>query len=180
MSIHRHELDFEIFPNSNLLTIVFVDASDYMEQPERPLLEVTPPGYSKYFLVNIVANRVNTLNSNIIGLTETLSNVNLAALPDGVWTFKYKICPYDKVFVRKCHLRTTALECSINNILNSFDDVDCSILDNNMRKEIIDILLLIEMGKAAAEKCDTKKAGDAYTKAHTKVKDIVAKLDGCC
>lgn len=180
MPIHRHELDFEIFPNSNPLTVIFVDTSDYMEQPERPLLEVILPGYTKYFLVNIVANKVNTLNSNTIGLTETLSNTNLAALPDGVWTFKYKICPYDKVYVRKCHLRTTALDCSIAKIYDKFEDVDCHTLDDKTRKELIDIHLLVEMGRAAAVKCDTKKAGEAYKKAHAKVTTLLCKLDDCC
>lgn len=181
MSIKRHYLDFEILPVNNSRTLVFLDASDYMEQPERPLLEITLPGYNKYFLANIVAQQVNTLNSNTIGLTETLSNTNLADLPDGVWTFKYKICPYDKVYKQKYHLRTVILETNLGKIYDHFELTDCiDQLDDKIKKEVVDIILLIETGRSSAERGQVKRATDAYTKANTKVTNLLQKLDCNC
>lgn len=181
MSIKRHYLDFEILPVNNPRTLVFLDSSTYMEQPERPLLEITLPGYNKYFLANIVAQQVNTLNSNTIGLTETLSNTDLADLPDGVWTFKYKICPYDKVYKQKYHLRTVTLETNLGKIYDHFELADCiDQLDDKIKKEVVDIILLIETGRIAAEKGQVKRANDAYTKANTKITNLLEKLDCNC
>ena len=181
MSIRRHYLDFEILPVPNAKTLVFLDSSDYMETPERPLLELTLPGYNRYFLANIVAQQINTLNSNTIGLTETLSNTNLAALPDGVWTLKYKICPYDKVYVQKYDLRTVVLESNLDKIYDHFDVADCvDELDSKLKNEIVDILLLIETGKAAAKKGEPERATKAYNKANKKVTKILERLDCNC
>jgi hypothetical protein len=54
LGLHTNILDFEVLETGNLKTIVFVDSSQYMEEPDRPLLEVILPGHTKFFLVNVI------------------------------------------------------------------------------------------------------------------------------
>lgn len=182
LGLKKNELDFEIFPNTNPKTMLFVDASEYLDaNPERPLLEITPPGYSKYFLVNIVARKVNILNASNIGLNVTLKTSKLTNLSDGVWTLKYKVCPYDKAYIQKYHLRTTILECNMRKIYDFLDDAACDIRnDNKIRQEVVDIMLLIATGKAQAEEGQPNKASASYQKANKKVNQLIDKLEGRC
>lgn len=182
IGIKRNYLDFEIFPNTNPKTMIFIDASEYMdEHPERPLLEVTPPGYSKYFLVNIAARNVNVLNASNIGINVTLHTSKLTNLIDGVWTFKYKVCPYDKAFIQKYFLRTTVLECNLKKIYDFLEDADCDFRnDHKLRQDIVDIMLLVASGRAFAEESKPKKASEAYQKASKKADKILDKLEGRC
>lgn len=177
----KHTLSFDIYDTTNSKTLVLIDTSDYYEQPERPLLEITMPGYSKYFLANIIASKVNTLNSNIIGLSAFVAGDDLCTLPDGVWTFKLKICPYDKIFKIKYHLRTVELENKLDRIYKALDFSDCDVSeDAKLKNSIIDIILSIESGKAHARCGDVKKAHDLYNIGSTLADKILNKISKQC
>lgn len=118
----QHTLDFEIIPTGNPKTLVFIDSSDYFREPERPLLEVTLPGYNKYFLLNVTARKVNTFNSNTIGLTELLNGDSLVNLPDGIYTYKYKICPYEETYKIKKFFRTTLIEKDLDDLYHQIEN----------------------------------------------------------
>jgi hypothetical protein len=66
LGISKSILDFEVLETGNELTLVIIDSSQYIEYPERPLLEITLPGFNKYVLVNFIASSVNTFNSNTL------------------------------------------------------------------------------------------------------------------
>lgn len=177
----RDELSFFILDTDNPKTFVFVDTSSYQKEPERPLMEITPPGYNKYFLVNIVARKVNTLNSNTIGISDILEGRCLVDLADGVWTFKYKICPYDEVFIVKYNLRTVKLERSLAELYKELDFSDCDVSeDESLKKDIIDAQLAIASGKANAERGDVKKATTLYKLANTIITNRLNKLSNSC
>lgn len=181
LGLKKHILSFEILDVGNPRTLVFLDTSYYFEEPDRPLLEVTLPGHNKYFLVNIVPRKVNTLNSNTIGLTETLNTHNLVDLPDGVWTLKFKICPYDKIYTQQYYLRTVALERSIQKIFDFVELSDCDIeKDKKYRNEIVNIFILLESAKGHAKEGNVKKASEQYQKLNTLVTDLLTKLSGNC
>src|SRR3954463_4543906 len=88
-------IDFEILDIDNLKNIVFVDLSKYYQAPEGPLLEILLPGSMQYLMAQIQPNKINILDSNTIGLSNIFETNCAVDLPDGVYTFKYKICPYD-------------------------------------------------------------------------------------
>lgn len=181
LAIQRHHLDFDIIPLNNPKTMVFVDASTYMETPSRPILQVTPPGYKKYFVANIVHNRVNTLNSNTLGFGDAYSQTSLVDLADGVWTLTYRICPYESVFVTKYHLRTVALDCLLSKVYKQLDAADCDTsTDPKIQNEIVDATLLIETGRALAQDGEASKATDYYTRAFKKVDRLYKKLTETC
>lgn len=179
--IRKHNLDFEILDTGNPKTLVFLDSSDYYTEPERPLIEVTLPGHSRYFLLNAAAKKVNTYNSNTIGLTEILNSFELVNLPDGVWKFKFKVCPYDKVYIQKHHLRTVELEERLGKVYEYLTLSDCDVeRDVKLNNTLIDVLLAIESGKANAKKGNTKKASDLYQFASTSVNSLLNNLSGTC
>lgn len=181
LGIKKHILDFEILNTGNSKTLVFLDSSEYNGNPEKPLLEVTLPGHNKYFLLNVVARKLNTFNSNTIGLTETLNSHDIVNLPDGVWRLKFKVCPYDKVYIQKYHLRTVTLEENIQKFFDWLDISDCDIAETEKYKnDIVDIFILKEAAKANAIKGRIKKASDQYQKANDLITNLLKKLSKSC
>lgn len=177
--LRKHILDFEIVPTGNPKTLVFVDASEYRDVPERPLLEVILPGYNKYFLVNIVANRVNTLNSNIIGLTSLLNGDELVNLPDGAYNLRYKICPYTTTYIDKVHFRTTLIEQQLGDLYEKIDTSECCNKNSELFAEIAEVYSLIEGAKIIACR-DDEKAHGFYQLASKLIDKISKKLDKSC
>ena len=154
-------MDFEIIPTGNPKTLVFIDSSNYYTEPERPLLEVTLPGYPEYFLTNVIARQVNTFNSNTIGLTELLNDNCLVDLPDGIYTFRYKICPYNVIYKDKRYFRTTLIEQKLSDLYERLDTSDCVDKDKINPSDLVEIHALIEGAKAVAAK-NEKKANSFY------------------
>lgn len=181
LGINKNDLSFLILDTDNPKTLVFIDTSYYYKNPDRPLLEITPPGFSKYFLVNIVARQVNTLNSTNIGMTDFLESLCLSDLADGIWTFKYKICPYDQVFTIQYHLRTVRLEQTLCQIFNSLDFSDCDIQEDEfIKKNVTDIMLAIASGKANARAGNIREAHALYNIANDLAVSILNKLSKIC
>jgi hypothetical protein len=182
------KLSFEILDAINPKVLLFLDTSEYKDiNPERPLLEVLPPGHAKFYTVNITAKKINVLNASLIGLTTTAAllnqgqNITFDDLPDGVWTLTYKVCPYQYSYIQRYHLRTSRLECKVRQIAQFLDFSDC-ITDatEKLKKDYVDITLLIEKGKAEAEEGCSEKASDAYQKANKRASRVLDCLNKKC
>lgn len=170
--IHQNYLNFFILDTDDTKTLIFVDTSDYMQNPENPLLEVAMPGMNKYTLVNIVARKINSLSSNSLNITpQVLNECDLLDLPDGVWTFKYKICPYEYINISKVYLRTVNLMKKLNSIVKDIDDTS----DEDSKSEILDIFILMQSARASAELGHIQKASDKYNIANEKVDSLLCK-----
>lgn len=163
LGINRNTLSFEILEGGNPQTVLFMDTSQYYKIPESPIVEITPPGYTNPFLTNIDFGKINVLNSSTIGISDILETGCLVDLPDGVWKFKYKICPYDQVYVIGYILRTTVLDITLQKVYDAIDFSDCDIAeDENLKKTIVDIMVAIASGKANARAGEAKKADTLY------------------
>jgi hypothetical protein len=178
--LKQHILNFEIIPTDNSKTLVFIDSSEYYTEPERPLLEITLPGFNKYFLTNVVARKVNTFNSNTIGLTAFGTGDGLADLPDGVYKFRFKVCPYDKVFIDKSFFRTTLIEKRLAEVYNQIEATDCSKKhDDQILSDLVEVHVLLEGAKAVVCKNEIK-ASDFYKLASQLLDRILKKLCKTC
>lgn len=176
----KHVLDFEILETGNTKTFLFIDSSSYMTEPENPLLEIVMPGFTKYFLANVEAKKVNTFNSGTIGLNFALSQQDLINLPDGVWYFRYKICPYDKVFKCKYHMRVSKLNEKISLLNSKIDLADCDVKDDiHLQKDLYYIYSLIEGAKSVVN-IDPKKAQSYYQTADKLVDKLLNKFCKNC
>lgn len=179
LGIKKNILSFELLEGTDPKTLLFLDTSHYMEEPTRPLLEITMPGHNKYTLVNIVHRKVNVLNSTLVGLSQLVSSSELQPLPDGLWVMKYKICPYELVYVQKMHMRTTQLQCSLSKAFDLLDVAGCS--DNEVaKKQLVDIMLLSKYAEAEALLNNAEKATDAYGKASRMLGDLLNRLNANC
>lgn len=173
VGVYQHNLDFEILETGNPKTLVFIDSSEYMEDPEKPLLEITPPGYSKYFLVPVEARQVNTFNSSTIGINEVFEEICLIDLPDGLWKLKYKICPYTHIYVCKYVMRVSLL---LRRLKELYKQLDLLKEDINIDTTITRINILIK-GAILGANDDPDKAVDYYKQAS---KLIEKELDKFC
>lgn len=157
------------------MTLVFVDSSQYIEPPDRPLLEVFLPGYDKYLLTNVAANQVNTFNSNTLGLAQAIFINHPTVLPDGIWKFRFKICPYNYIFIDKNYMRTTLLEQKLDQAYNQIDLLGC--MDKTTEfilMELTKVEILIKGAKAAVKKSE-KLAWSYYQLANRIVDEIINK-----
>lgn len=182
LGTHRNYLDFEILETGNPKTLVLVDSSQYMEPPDRPLLEVFLPGFNKYLLTNVVASQVNTFNSSTLNLNPTLNINFLQDLPDGVWSFRYKICPYDYNFTDKKHMRVTLLQGKLNRLYThvSIDGCSCPTqTDVFIQKELTRIHILIEGAKSVVN-IDSIKAFKYYNLANRLIDELLEKFCKNC
>lgn len=180
LGVHENNLDFEILETGNEKTLIFVDSSSYMEEPDRPLLEVTLPGYDKYLLVNYTAREVNVFNSGTLGLNQALSSVGLALLPDGVWNIKQKICPYKYVYKVKKHMRVTHLLNKLAQVYNKIDLSECQSKDDKeLQADLVHIHALIEGAKLIVN-LDSRKAYDNYQLANKLIDKILDKFCKNC
>jgi hypothetical protein len=180
--LHRNILDFEILETGNLKTLVFVDSSQYYTAPESPLLEVYLPGFNKYLLTNVVASQVNTFNTSTLGLNESLNINYLQDLPDGVWSFRYKICPYQFVYVDKKHMRVTYLMSKLAQLYNEISLDGCSCpdrVDAYIQKQLTRIHMLIEGSKGIVN-IDSVKAFRYYQLANRLVDELLKKFCKNC
>ena len=181
-AIRKNILSHEILETGNEKTLVFIDSSEYMSQnePEGPMLEVTLPGYDRYLLVNYDARKVNTFNSSTIGLNPVLTLEELVPLPDGIYTVKQKVCPYQYVYIVKKTMRVTYL---LNKLKVLYNNVDFASLTYDRNKEIQDAFLkinvLIEGAKAGVEK-HSRKAQEYYTLADRLVEKQLNKFCKNC
>ena len=156
----------------DLQTITIVDKSEYMDAfPESPMLEVLPPGHTKWVNLPFKPRDINTITTGQLNLTCG----EITTLPDGVYRFTLSVCPNDSVFLCKANLRTTLIEYMMQNfILKVVDscDEDAKII----KKKLIDIDCLLSAGKANARKGNIMKAAKLYNKAN----DILNSINKNC
>lgn len=170
--LHSHYLDFEVIPTGNSKVIVFLDCSDYFKQPDSPSLEITVPGYNVPFTVPIEFSKANTFNTNTLGITSRLNGSTPVDLPDGIYTYKLKIQPYNVLYRIKNFLKTDILDSLLEKVYSS---VECTtdIIDNpQLKRELVDIHILLESAKANATYCNLDKSKKDYSLALKKVEKL--------
>ena len=173
-------IDFDIIRTGNPKTLVFVDSSNYIEEPDRPLLEIIFPGYNKFLLANVVARQVNTFNSNTLGFTDLLNVDCLVELPDGVYRLKYKVCPYTVNYKVKHIFRSVLLEEKLKFIYDKLDISPCNIKESTtILSGIAEVHMLIE-GCHSIAGTNQRKATEFYALAMKLVTNIIKKLDKIC
>jgi hypothetical protein len=174
-TIYRSHLSIEPIDTGNLFTLVVIDSSSYFNYPSSPLLDVTIPGYTEPFTVPFKASLINTYNSATLGLNAFLGQDSLVGLPDGVWRFRYKICPYEQMFVERRYFRTTTLDERIKQIYNEIDFKECgNVSIDRLKNQVVRIHVLREGAKAVVE-INERKACQDYEAALKIANDIIEK-----
>lgn len=167
-----NNLDFDIFDNDmNLCTIMVIDKSEYIDKyPETPVLEVLPPGHTKWVSLPFKTRDINTITSTQLNLTCG----TISSLPDGVYRFSLSVCPNDKVFLCKNYLRTTCMDYKIQDLILKVID-KCDPESENLKKTLNDIDCLISGAKANVAIGNINKGTETYQKAETIIANTLNK-----
>jgi frataxin-like iron-binding protein CyaY len=173
-TIYRSYLNIAPIEIGNVFTITVIDTSSYFAYPDTPLLDVWMPGYVVPFVVPFKASLVNTYNSASLGLNDFLKTEGLAVLADGIWKFRYSVCPHDQLFIYKTYMKTTLLDEKIKQIYNKIDLLKCENNDTDyLKNRVVQIQILRESAKAVVEINEQKASGDYQ--AATKLADDILK-----
>lgn len=176
LTIDTYKLDFLILDSNDSKSIVILDRSHYLDVPEKPLLEITLPGFTGHVELTYNVNGITVLDSDALCLTQACDYSGLADLPDGIYQIKMKVCPYDTLFVKKCYLKTQVLENVYADALLSLDDV-CSDDLPKLKELIIDIDILIKGAKAETAYCNVEKAINKYIAAFKLLEKLNKKIN---
>ena len=172
--IKKHELDFEILETNNTKRLVFLDTSIYYTNPTTPVLHLVKPG-GEQVILNVSHGEINTFNSHSLGLTNPLTGDDTTAIPDGVWQAVYRICPYNELYTSKFFVRFEIINECLYNVYRNFDTECCGVENDQLKKCLNDIYLLMESAKANAYKNLKEKAEKDYSLAVKKINKIIKK-----
>ena len=114
LGIEQNILDFDIYDSDmNPKTFIIFDKSYYMDKyPENPIIDVTPPGFTKSVSIPFIPREYNIINTGNL----KLACGDISDLPDGVYVFRLSLCPNETLYVCKTYLRTTLLEYKYHDI----------------------------------------------------------------
>lgn len=155
LGIHQHILDFSIINEEDLFNISFLDKSIYMETPNMPIVEIQKPMFNQVYRIPIIPNKVTNFNSFTFG------NNIYKELPDGIYTIRYCINPHDTIYVEKQILKQSKILCNLQRLLLDLDYCDKKSFDK-LKKEILDIYVLLESSKAHCNDCNNTLAVEQY------------------
>ena len=177
IDIQSYNIDFSVLDDNNPETLIILDKSTYLDIPEKPLLDITLPGYTGYLEVPYTPNKISLYNSDSLGLTTPSEGDCIAQLPDGVYQINMKICPYDQFFTNRCYLKSSQFNISYQILLLTFDQITTCYNQQDLKYAIIDLDILIQSAKAEADRCNVERATYKYNAAVSKLASINRKLN---
>jgi len=173
--IKNTKLKFEVLDTKDCSTIAIVDTSIYnsIQKNDGLIFQIITPFDPSPIELNFYRNSITFLNSNLLGITSTSNYESLQDLPDGLYTGKISMCPYDKFFYEKSWFRTCQLECIYKKAVLKLNISSC---ESCFSKEKLDRLqrafIYIEGAKFNAEKSNLKEANKLYSAAEKILKNI--------
>lgn len=169
MNIGELNLDIQVSTCSSCYNLVLEDHSYYLSTPEKPVIDITPPGFTSPIIFEFNASKTNIFTSYSFGLSPT---TEVSQLPDGLYTITYKICPYDELYEKFYHIRTCKIRCAWDKqFLKIFDN--CFSPDEKTLFNLKQVDALIIGAEIAAKACDPDKAVLMLRKAN----ELITKFD---
>lgn len=176
MSLVNTTISFETPDSNNCKTMVIVDTSYYAEGMTITgnILQVELPDRNKIIELNYVREGVTILNSNSLQYTNVSDSEYLTVLPDGAYTIKMSICPYNQYWEEKIIYRTCNLECKFAQALLKLEINTCTecYSDRKIQKMML-ISMYIKAIQANVVDRNIEKANALYTKANSFLDDII-------
>lgn len=142
-------LNSYIFSNDKQ-SIIFIDASSYIDYPAFPLLKVTTPTETEHTL-NYNPNNSTVINSSV------LFDIDGVDLADGIYKITQSIAPNDEVYKHVYYLKTDKVKEKIKDLLYKVD-----INDKELINKIFEMDLLLEGAKVSTERGSFKVAIEKY------------------
>ena len=178
MAFTQTLLSFDVLNTNNIKTICLNDTSIYQNGANGYTLMVSIPGYLPEDAVELsyYPNATIILNSNNLKLSNVTNPSLYLELPDGLWTAKISVCPYESNWFEKSWYRTAVLECKFYKAFLQLELNTCTSCYNKNKKEKLDLVWTYIQGiHANANSGNYKQATALYSTAL----DIVEKMLDC-
>jgi hypothetical protein len=169
MALTTTYIDFTILDTYNNKTMGIADISYYSSAMISTgyTLQILVPGYEDPAELNYYPNGVTILNSNLLNITRVADQADLLDLPDGVYTIKMSICPFDNFWKERTFYRTSRLECKYSQALLTLDFSQCTDCFSTTKVQNLSLAkIYIEGVHANMVDCNLKKATELYQKAN--------------
>jgi len=169
-------IDFQIIETNTCQTLGIVDTSYYNPDAENSgfVLQVIVPGYDEVRELNYYPSGVTILNSNLLSITNVSNYDDVVDLPDGVYTIKLSVCPYDLYFMEKSVYRTCKLDCKYSKAVLELDFETCTdCFSVEKVKKLQKAKIYIEGVKANMINNNMKMASKLYSKADSLLQNIL-------
>lgn len=174
--IHNTRLSFLVLDTHSNKTMAIVDTSYYNTTAitTGSVLQIILPDRPGAIELPFNANGVTILNSNNLGITNVLDENFFTDLPDGAYTAKISICPYDQFWYENTWYRTGKLQCKYYNAILKLDLSECqSCFSPEKDNEIWTAKRFIEGIHANMEQGNIRKATQLYNVANYILDDIL-------
>ena len=125
--LHNTHLSFLELPTHSKKTIAIVDTSYYNPSStiSGNVLQIILPDRPNVIELPFNTSGVTILNSNNLGITSFVDEQFLTDLPDGAYTAKISICPYDQFWFESTWYRIEKLKCKYYQALLKLDLSEC-------------------------------------------------------
>jgi len=163
--LHTTRLSFDTFNTYNTKTLGIIDTSFYntLQTVSGNVLQILVPGYQNPVELSYQQSGVTILNSNNLGITNVIDEINLIPIPDGAYTIKISICPYEQFWFERTIYRTAKLECKFDEALLLLDLNSCSTCySTDLADELQTAWMYIQGVKANCEDNNINQATQCY------------------
>lgn len=164
----EYKIDFAVLDTTDIRNITLIDRSVYLDKPEKPMLFITPPGFTGHVEVPYRPNTIIEIDGEDLALSEIL--------PDGVYQIRMGVCPYEELNRKICYLKHTQLDNRIRNLLLAYKGCSC-MTDRQFKDGLTDAFLLTASAEASASICDIEKAAAKYRTASKTISNVEKKLN---
>jgi len=175
-AIVKNKLKFDVIEMNNCALMGIMDISSYSvdsDLVELPTLQVLMPGYPEVVELNYYPEQVTILNSNNLQISNVANPEDLLALPDGLWTIKQSICPFEDNWYEKKFYRLCQLECKFYSAFLNLELSKCEDCYSDEKAKKLNTAWMYMQGvKANVGKCNFNKATTLYEKAE-KIVDAI-------
>lgn len=174
-AIVSNKLSFQIVELNSCSLLGVMDTSYYSSEVfESPTLQVLIPGYDEVVELNYYPNEVTILNSGNLGLSNIADDGDYLALPDGLWTIKISICPFEDNWFQKQFFRTCQIECKFYKAFLNLELNKCETCYNEQKAVKLNTAWMYIQGvKANVADCNFEKASELYSIANKILDDLI-------
>lgn len=176
MALVNTSLSFEILDTFSCKTMAIADTSFYAEGMTITgnVLQVELPDREQVIELNYVEGGVTILNSNSLKYTKVTEYDDLIDLPDGFYTAKISVCPYNQYKFERSWYRTCQLECKLGQAILKMGINSCGNCFSNVKMQQLQLAdFYIKAIHANVVDANVNAANTLYTKANTIIDDIL-------
>lgn len=167
MSLKTNQLYFTVLPGYDCKLLPIADLSIYADDAEGAVLQIQLPDRENIVETVYTRNSVSVLNSNSLKYTKVPDLGDLLPLPDGWYTIKMSVCPYEQFWFEKDYYRICQLQCKYNQTLLKLDLNKCEkCYGLDYSDKLRQVWFYIQGIVANTENNDVKSASELYKTAN--------------